>query len=325
MSKLKSCWIGVLLLTISATSAAAADPPRLSETQIKSSQDGSAQTLRYWAPGSPATDVPLLVFLHTWSSDVRSNYPEWVSEAAARQWIFVQPDFRGPNGRPEACGSPLAQQDVLDAVDWACGHFPVDRTRIYLAGASGGGHLSLLLAGTHPDRFSAVSAYVGITDLADWYRFHARSGSPDRYAEMTAAACGGPPGASPEVDQQYRLRSPIHRIAESGNLPIDMAAGVHDGKQGSVPIRHSINAFNALAKRRSDPLVLEAEILQLERKGRLDDPSPADIAPDPSFGRDILLRRTTGPSRLTIFEGGHEGLPRASCAWLAGQQRATRP
>jgi poly(3-hydroxybutyrate) depolymerase len=310
---------------MAAVSLVHAEPPAaLSEVRIDSSRDGAAQTVRYWAPPSPAADVPLLVFLHTWSSDVRSNYPEWVKEAVRRGWIFVQPDFRGPNDRPEACGSAFAQQDVLDAVDWACRKFPVDRSRIYLAGASGGGHMSLLLAGKHPDRFSAVSAWVGITDLADWYQFHCSRGKPDRYATMTAASCGGAPGASPEVDEQYRLRSPINWLASSGDLPIDLAAGVHDGKQGSVPIRHTINAFNVLARSRGNQAISDSEISQLEANSRLDRPSPMDVGADATFGRDILLRRTSGPSRITIFEGGHEGLPVASCAWLERQRRATR-
>jgi poly(3-hydroxybutyrate) depolymerase len=307
------------------SSSIADTPTVLTETSINSSLDGQAQTIRYLAPPSVTGDAPLLVFLHTWSSDVHSNYPEWVKEATGRGWIFVQPDFRGPNGRPEACGSPLAQQDVLDAVDWACSQFSVDRSRIYLAGASGGGHMSLLLAGKHPERFSAVSAYVGITDLADWYRFHAIKGSPDRYAEMTASACGGVPGASEAVDNQYRARSPIHWLNGSNSLPIDIAAGVHDGKKGSVPIRHSINAFNVLAQGRGDVLISEAELSQLDKNNRLDHPLPSDVAADASFGRDILLRRTTGPSRITIFEGGHEGLPVASCTWLSQQRRPTTP
>src|SRR5690606_33435945 len=88
--------------------------------------------------------------------------------------------------------------------------YKVDSNRVYLAGVSGGGHMSLLMAARHPERFSAVSAWVGISDLAEWYRFHAPDGEPRGYARMVAASCGGPPGSSEEVDRQYRERSPIH-------------------------------------------------------------------------------------------------------------------
>jgi hypothetical protein len=38
---------------------------------------------------------------------------------------------------------------------------------------------------------------------------------------------------------------------------------------------------------------------------------------DESYGRGIHLRRMAGRSRVTIFEGGHEGIPEAAVAWLA--------
>ena len=45
-----------------------------------------------------------------------------MAEHAAEQgWIYIFPDFQGPNKRPEACGSELAQQNILEAVEWAKG------------------------------------------------------------------------------------------------------------------------------------------------------------------------------------------------------------
>ena len=51
-------------------------------------------------------------------------------------------------------------------------------------------------------------------------------------------------------------------------------------------------------------------------QGRLENPLPVDREQDAALGRDIYLRRYSGQSRLTIFEGGHEGISVAAIDWL---------
>ena len=64
-------------------------------------------------------------------------------------------------------------------------------------------------------------------------------------------------------------------------------------------------------------LVSEQEIQQLSRaNGRLENPQPSDQVEDTALGREIHLRRSAGKSRVTIFEGGHESIPKAAIAWL---------
>ena len=320
----------ILLAAAISSRAAAQEAPAASsdglllEVAIASSLDGQRQSVRYWAPPlAREQPTPLFVFLHSWSSDYRQDCTPWWKEASQRNWIYLQPDFRGPNNRPEACGSPLARQDVLDAIDWASANYKVDRSRIYLAGASGGGHMAMLMAGRHPDRFSAVSAWVGISDLAEWQRFHSQGGKPGRYAEMVVASCGGIPDASATVAEQYRERSPIHWLQNVGDLPLDLAAGVHDGKKGSVPIAHTLRAFNVVATTRGAATVSEVEMEQLQSNARLSLPQTEDQVTDTAYGRNIHLRRSAGSTRVTIFEGGHEGLAAAGCEWLAQQRRTT--
>jgi acetyl esterase/lipase len=265
--------------------------------------------------GPPA---PLLVSLHTWSGDVEQRDADMQREADQRGWIYLWPNFRGPNRSPDACGSEKAQQDILDAVDWVIRRYPVDGTRIYLTGASGGGHMAMLMAGRHPERWTAVSAWVGISDLAAWHARHAKSG----YGAMLRASCGGAPGESPEIDEQYRLRSPKTWLHQAVDLPLDLAAGIHDGHTGSVPIRQTLDAFNLVAAAQGAPVVTEEEIAQLSRpEGRLDHPQPGDQEEDPTLGRAIYLRRTAGKARVTIFEGGHERIARAAAEWLSKQVR----
>jgi dipeptidyl aminopeptidase/acylaminoacyl peptidase len=288
---------------------------------VPSSLDGTRQPCYLILPrnfDSDAPAAPLLVSLHTWSGDVQQRDLEMENEAADRGWIYLWPHFRGPNSSAQACGSQFAQRDILDAVDWVVARYPVDRRRIYVTGASGGGHMAMLMAGLCPERWAAVSAWVGISDLAAWHGRHARS----RYGSMLRQCCGGAPGESPEVDGEYRRRSPLTWLHHAVDVPLDLAAGIHDGHRGSVPIRHTLEAFNAVARTQGLPPVSDDEIAQLSREGgRLKDPRPADEAEDASFGRAIYLRRTAGKARVTIFEGGHERIARAAAEWLSRHAR----
>lgn len=304
----------------------------LSLRTVTSTLDQTPQPSLFWAPQQPGEPRPLLVFLHSWSGNYRQDNSAWLKQAQQRKWYFLHPNFRGRNDHPEACGSALARQDILDAITNVLAEFPVDTRRIYLAGASGGGHMSMLMAAYHPERFSAVSAWVGISDLAAWHAFHVdEDGRPKGYAKMLEQCCGGAPGRSPEIDAEYRARSPLFRLDRVGTLPVDLAAGVNDGHTGSVPVSHTLRAFNQIAgglrDRDAGPqpeLVTEDEIRELREDRRLQAPRPGDEQFDETFGRRLFLRRTAGPSRVTIFDGGHEGLPAAACTWLAAQQRPTQ-
>lgn len=299
--------------------------PALQDIQIESTKDGTLQPAKVWVPEIAKTQpTPLLVFLHSWSGDYRQDNSKWLADAARRNWIFLHPNFRGRNDHPEACGSALARQDILDAIDHVSEKFQVDSARVYLAGSSGGGHMAMLMAGYYPERFSAVSAWVGISDLAAWYRFHVRDGKPQRYAQMVEKSCGGPPGSSANVDEEYKARSPIDHLHKIGDLPIHLYAGLHDGHTGSVPVSHTLNAFNVIAKAGGYEEVSELEIQQLLKDAPLETPKPGDTDDSPTLGRKTYLQRRAGKARVTIFEGGHEGLPIPGCAWLAMQIRPTK-
>lgn len=289
---------------------------------ITSSLDGTRQPSYLMLPdGFKPDDAPrpLLVSLHSWSGDLNQRHPELEAAALERGWIYLFPNFRGRNDDPDACGSEKAQQDILDAVAWARDNLPVDERRIYLAGASGGGHMTMLMVGRHPQVWAAASAWVGISDLRAWHRKHADS----NYGRMLRACCGGAPGESEEVDREYRQRSPLTWLHRAAGVPLDIAAGIHDGHTGSVPIRHSLEAFNEIAKAAGAETVSEAEMQQLSTpRGRLAEPRESDQVTDPSFGRSLYLRRQAGPARVTIFEGGHEAIDRATVAWLARHVKA---
>ena len=298
--------------------------PKLTEITVTSRLDGSRQPALLWAPESAKTKTtPMLVFLHSWSSNYKQNNWPWHEQAVKRGWIYLHPNFRGRNDQPEACGSELARRDVLDSIDFVVANFQVDTTRLYLAGASGGGHMAMLMAGYHPDRFSAVSSWVGISDLAEWYRFHVKDGKPQNYARMVLACCGGPPGQSDALDAQYRDRSPLFHMHRVGDLPLDLCAGIRDGYTGSVPIQHTLKAFNVVAKSVGADPVSPEEMNALSEKGRSMAKEPVAPNAETVFGRQIYLQRFAGNTRVTIFDGGHEGLAGPACEWFAKHKRQT--
>lgn len=300
--------------------------PKFDSAKTISPLDGEEQSLLYWAPdGASESATPLFVFLHSWSSDYLQDNTKWFVECERRKWIWVHPDFRGVNQSPKACGSEFARQDILDAIRFARDTWKVDDERIYLAGVSGGGHMSLLMAGHHPEQFSAVSSWVGPNDLADWHRFHVKDGKPQKYAQMIEASLGGPPGASQAIDDDYRDRSPVFQLSRVADLPVSIWAGVQDGHTGSVPISHSLRAFNTIASAHGTSQITQQEIEALSVRMRLPNPTESDSAEDLTLGRKIQLRRTSGRSVVTIFEGGHESVPEAAFAWLEQQRRRVAP
>ena len=93
---------------------------------------------------------------------------------------------------------------------------------------------------------------------------------------------------------------------------------------GSVPVSHSLRAFNAVAAghRSTEDMVRDPEIEQLVKNRKL---TAAEAAPREIAGldREIVLHRQSKDSEVIIFDGGHESLPEAAIAWLSLKRRAT--
>lgn len=324
--------IGGLMMSCNALGAENKNPPEKPvdlEVVIRSSKDGTDQKALFYRPEqadikTAKQPVPLIVTLHTWSSGY-AQAKSYVPQAKAWGWVMIAPDFRGSNKRPEACASELAIQDVLDAVAYARQHARIDERRIYLVGASGGGHMALMMAAKAPDIWAGVSAWVPISDIAAWHSFKTSG-----YGRMIEQCCGGPPG-TPATDAQYKARSPIHFLAKAKGLPLDINAGIHDGhtyegRTGSVPISHSLNAFNIVAKANGEDakVLSEAQIAEMTETQKVPTALAGESVKDPERGSKLVLfRRVAGPARITIFEGGHEEHVPAAFAWLSAQIKGT--
>jgi len=287
------------------------------EIHYASTVDGTSQPAIFYVPESQE-QVPLLVTLHTWSGDYRQKLHRACAEwCVKKNWVYIHPNFRGPNRRPEATGSDLVVQDIVDAVSYAKQHARVDPARVYLVGTSGGGYTALLMAGRKPELWAGVSAWVPIVDLEQWYYENKAMG--DKHWREVAASCGGPPGASEEVDRQYKRRSPITWLEGARGVNLDINAGIRDGHEGSVPVSHSLRAFDKIAVKKDR--LSEAEIDYFVREAKVPKHLQQEIM-DPSYGeKRPLFRRCSGRARVTLFEGGHELVPQAALQWLAKQRR----
>lgn len=236
---------------LAAAALGAADEPlpeiegiTLTEATVISSLDGTEQPVVIGVPDGydAGTPTPLLVGLHTWSADYRQRALPYGTQAARRGWLLVLPNFRGPNkpSNPDARlagGSLYAQRDIVDARAHMIEQFNVDTGRVYITGDSGGGHMTLLMAGKHPDLWSAAAAWVPVTDLREWYELE--SG----YSKDIVAITGGEPGESAAVDFEYIRRSPRTFMTNLAHVPVLFGLGDSDPV---IPAEQSWRTFRAL-------------------------------------------------------------------------------
>jgi hypothetical protein len=175
--------------------------------------------------------------------------------------------------------------------------------------------MSLVMAARTPDLWAGVSAWVPISDLTAW---HAESmARKNNYAKMIEQCCGGKPG--PATEAEYRHRSPLFHLASAKGVPLDINTGIHDGHTGSVPVSHSLLAFNVLAA--PDKQVSLADIDFMVRERKIPAALARETQADPERQKATLFRRASGNARVTVFEGGHDSEPSAALEWLSRQRK----
>lgn len=290
-------------------------PEAVKEIKFKGA-DGSDQPALYM-PSATKEKAPLLVALHQWSGNYKtSGYLESVNWCLEKKWHFIQPNFRGPNNTPEAMGSDLVVGDILKAVEYAKANGNVDEKRIYLLGASGGGHCTLLMSGRHPDIWAGATSWVPIFDIKQWYEDGLKR--KNRYPKMIFAALGGNPLEDEKLAKDALYRSPKNWL-KPGIFPLDINVGIYDGHTGSVPVGHSIRAFNQVAAEKDR--ISEDDIAYIEKHKKIPDHLEKSEK-DGNYGsKEVLFRRQSGNARLTIFKGGHEIVQNAALRWLEKQKR----
>lgn len=206
------------------------------EILVKSSIDGSLQPSLLYR--SKNANRPLLVGLHTWSGDRFNQIKNLVPIAEEHDFNLLLPEFRGPNlntnpKSTEACGSELAKQDIKDAIDYLIDNGMVDKDNVFLVGASGGGHMALMMAGFIPEYFKAIASCVPIADLKSWAEYS------EHYGPHVLACCSN-------NEKEMAKRSPITYIdtIAKANLKI-----LHGKEDRVVPYTQSLNFYLEMLKR----------------------------------------------------------------------------
>ncbi|MBE6357409.1 MAG: hypothetical protein E7058_09945 [Lentisphaerae bacterium] len=277
-----------------------------------------------FAPASGSEPRPLVVSLHTWSADMTQASTQFFARAAERNWHCIFPNFRGPNWTVEACGSDLVISDIASAVAYVKANYAVDENRVYLVGGSGGGHASLLMAALRPELWSAVSSWCPISDLVKWHKSCRNSPRESGYADDIEKACGGDPESDPAVFAEAMKRSSVTYLEKSaGKCIVDIGTGIHDGYTGSVPVSHTLEAYNLLAA--PEDRISQEDIEYIVKNQEI----PAHlkfVGYDPAYGENrVLFRRVSGMVRVTVFEGGHNLLPGPAFGFLERQHGGETP
>lgn len=207
------------------------------EILVRSSVDGTMQPSLFYKADVKGKR-PLLVGLHTWSHNRFNQINNLLPLAERNAFHLLLPEFRGANLTSNlnctmACGSECAKQDIKDAIDYILEREDVDQDNVFLLGASGGGHMSLLMAGMCPQYFKAIGAYVPITDLAKWAEENSS------YRNHVISCCSG------SVDEMLK-RSPISYIDTIAKANLKIFHGKYDPV---VPVSHSLKLYNTLTEK----------------------------------------------------------------------------
>jgi predicted esterase len=297
--------------------------PGIEEISIPRDGDERPQPA-LWYNSKNKGKKPLLMLLHSWSANYLQHFGIPYGVFAVRNdWIFINPNYRGDFDNSDATASKKAVKDVLSALAYAKANAPVDESRIYLAGYSGGAMMSLIMAGRYPDEFTAVVAWVPVYDLSDWYETLSRS--TKRYARGyindIEASCGGRPDSNREAARECARRSPSAHLpnARGKKVKIFVSGGIHDH---FVPPSHALRAFNDLARR--EDRISKADMKALDRTESLPPGMRGNEIKNRHFEKaeaPVVFGRESGNGVVYLFDGGHNIIYNAGFEWLSRQKK----
>jgi dipeptidyl aminopeptidase/acylaminoacyl peptidase len=297
--------------------------PEVIEISIPRETGEPDQPALWYHSGSPEKK-PLLLVLHSWSADYLQHYGiPYAVFAEKNDWIFLHPNYRGRFNNEDATGSEKAVRDVLDALDYAKEHAPVDEDRIYLAGFSGGAMMSLIMVGRYPEKFTAALAWVPVYDLNDWYSTVVQSPYTytAHYKSDIESSCGGRPDADAQAKEECGKRSPSAYLANARGkgVQVFLSGGTQDH---FVPPSHAIRAFNDLSD--EDQKISAEDYQFLDENEALPDGLQGQKEKNRFFEEaalPVVFKRTSENATLFLFEGGHDIVYNAGLHWLAQQRR----
>lgn len=127
--------------------------------------------LRAWinAPADKANRFPVVLFLH---GGFCFDLSDWQETKAFRDagFVVMMPNRRGENGQPGAFTMFYDEvDDVVNAAEYLRRESFVDQNRLYVAGSSTGGTLTMLAALTY-SYFRAAASFSGSPDAVGYTR-----------------------------------------------------------------------------------------------------------------------------------------------------------
>ncbi|QSH42033.1 alpha/beta fold hydrolase [Lentisphaerota bacterium ZTH] len=213
------------------------------EFNFNSSYDGTEQKAAGFIPESvgKTAKMPLLVIAHYMGGDrFMAKQLGYYKAAEKHKYLLVCPELHGIKASGEFSLAALpAQHDILDSIRYMIKHYNVDESRIYLAGRSMGGMLAMIMAAKYPDRFAAVVAGQGISDLEGWIK----SALPQLRAASEKEL--SPPSKKNRFE--YRRRSAIYYARNFKYVPFFMWHGTNDNwvnPDQSSSLFQAIRKFN---------------------------------------------------------------------------------
>ena len=197
-----------------------------SATDLAYAGESNSQRLDLYLPDGVA-NPPVLVWIHGGSWNRGDKYPCPVRGFTQDGWAVASINYRLTGEAP----FPAQLEDCSAAMAWLRNQkdYPLDHTRMVLAGSSAGGHLAML---SGDEQTSAVCAIGSPCDLTR---------VPEQHRGVIEAFAGG----KLEQSQQILKRaSPLHQA--DGQAPAHLL--IHGTKDPLVPWSASLDMARALAR-----------------------------------------------------------------------------
>jgi len=196
-------------------------------------RDGLPMTAYLTRPPGIGDKRPLVVMPHG-GPEARDtyDYDPLLQTLAAEGWMVLQVNFRGSNGYGRAFveagrkhWGDLMQNDVEDALKVVIGQGSVDESRIAICGISYGGYAALMGAVKTPDRYKAVVAIAGDSDLLKTLAYTREDEGSDSIAyEYWRKTIG-----DPSADRDALIAASPARRAQEFRAPVLLMHGELDG------------------------------------------------------------------------------------------------
>ncbi len=158
----------IILATGDAAYAAHVNSPGAQERAYISVADGSVQPYRVILPDNFQLNrqYPLVVFLHGYSVETTKINPKIPAKNTWQQSIGGDFLIAEPYGRRNTDFVSIGEDDVLTVLNEVERLYHVDKSRVFLLGASMGGYGTYTVGLHHPDLWAGL---VPVCGQADWY------------------------------------------------------------------------------------------------------------------------------------------------------------